>query len=63
MKYSEFISELKSAGCRFVRNGGNHDIWYSPITCKKFSVLRHTSKEVDSGLERLMRKQTGVKKK
>ena len=40
---------LKSNGCMFVRRGkGDHDIWYSPITKKKFPVdakikSRHTA--------------------
>ncbi|WP_366806632.1 type II toxin-antitoxin system HicA family toxin [uncultured Dialister sp.] len=31
MKTSELIKILKSHGCVFVRSGGNHDMWYSPI--------------------------------
>ncbi|HEX7408993.1 MAG TPA: type II toxin-antitoxin system HicA family toxin [Candidatus Binatia bacterium] len=30
---------LRSAGCRFERNGkGNHEIWFSPITEHRFPV-------------------------
>lgn len=36
MKYSELIAALIAAGCYIARHGANHDIWYSPITQKKF---------------------------
>jgi predicted RNA binding protein YcfA (HicA-like mRNA interferase family) len=50
MKTNEFIRRLKAAGCRLVRHGGDHDIWYSPITGQKDRVPRHGSKEVKKGL-------------
>jgi predicted RNA binding protein YcfA (HicA-like mRNA interferase family) len=40
---------LRRAGCNFVRTGkGSHDIWYSPITRRRFPVpvgivSRHTA--------------------
>jgi hypothetical protein len=43
---------LAEAGCRFERTGkGDHDIWYSPITQKRFVVdsaikSRHTANAV-----------------
>lgn len=50
-----FLRELKekllAAGCFFVRNGrGDHEIWYSPITKRHFTVdrgtkSRHTANE------------------
>jgi hypothetical protein len=49
-------------GCRFDRHGGrgDHDIWYSPITNRKFTVdnkikSRHTANAV--------LKQAGIGKK
>lgn len=49
---------LNLAGCRFVRPGkGSHEIWYSPITDRRFGVpaaivSRHTANGVlkDAGL-------------
>lgn len=38
MKKSELIKILKSHGCVFVRSGGNHDMWYSPITNRQFPI-------------------------
>ncbi|MBJ2197590.1 MAG: type II toxin-antitoxin system HicA family toxin, partial [Muribaculaceae bacterium] len=46
MKYSELEAELKAAGCFVVRKGGNHRIWFSPITEKKFPLGHHGAKEV-----------------
>lgn len=33
------IEKLKENGCTFVRHGkGDHNIWYSPITKRNFTV-------------------------
>lgn len=43
---------LIAHGCRFVRHGkGDHDIWYSPITGRHFTVdgkikSRHTANAI-----------------
>ena len=62
MKTNDFVQELRAAGCEFLRNGSNHDIWYSPITNKLFQVPRHGSKEIPTGTEKNIRKVSGVKK-
>ncbi|MBD5294867.1 MAG: type II toxin-antitoxin system HicA family toxin [Bacteroides sp.] len=62
MKYSELESELKDAGCRVIRKGGNHLIWYSPLTDKKFPLGHHGSKEVPPSTERSVRRLSGLKK-
>ena len=37
--YRELTQLLRDAGCRFVREGkGSHEIWYSPIKRRHFSV-------------------------
>lgn len=61
MKTSELIKLLKKAGCRLERSGANHDIWYSPITNKKFEVPRHGAKELKTGLAYGILKQAGLK--
>lgn len=44
--------KLTKAGCQFVRSGkGDHDVWYSPITQRRFVVdqaikSRHTANAV-----------------
>jgi hypothetical protein len=50
--------KLDAAGCKFDRHGrGDHDIWYSPINDKKFTVpvnidSRHMANKImkDAGL-------------
>ncbi len=47
----ELKERLTAAGCTFVRSGkGDHEIWYSPITNRHFTVdhgvkSRHTANE------------------
>lgn len=56
-------AELTAHGCTFVRHGkGDHDIWYSPITGRHFTVdgkikSRHTANAImkQSGLDRRFR--------
>ena len=55
--YRDQIKLLKAAGCHFVRPGkGSHEIWYSPISKRSFTVPRakrsHTANAVlkDAGL-------------
>ena len=61
MKTSELIKLLADAGCRKVREGENHEIWYSPLTEKKFQVWRHTSKEIPAGTANKILKDAGLK--
>jgi hypothetical protein len=48
----ELKKRLKKAGCRFERQGkGDHEIWYSPHTDRRFPVdsaikSRHTANAV-----------------
>ena len=56
--YPELVRLLKKAGCKLVRQGkGSHEIWYSPVSYRNFSVPRdprkpHTANAVrkDAGL-------------
>ena len=63
-EYEKVVRELlTAAGCHFVRHGkGDHDIWYSPITGRHFTVdgkikSRHTANAImkQSGLARRFR--------
>ena len=56
MKINELTRRLHKAGCFVVRNGGDHDIWYSPITGKLRPVPRHGTQEVPKGLLRKLEK-------
>jgi len=62
-KYAELKRELKQVGCRFDHDGGNHEIWYSPITNGYFPISRHDQEEVAPGTEHSIRKKAGVPKK
>ena len=62
MKYSELEAELTAAGCMVVRKGGNHLIWLSPITGKKFPLGHHGAKEVPPSTVRSVRRLAGLKK-
>ena len=50
---------LREKGCSFVRHGrGDHDIWYSPINNRNFTVdgkinIRHVANEImkQAGIE------------
>jgi predicted RNA binding protein YcfA (HicA-like mRNA interferase family) len=59
MKTSEMIKLLKKAGCKKIRDGGDHEIWYSPITNKQFPVWRH-GKEIPTGTAEKIKKEAGV---
>lgn len=61
MKYSELKKLLKSHGCSFHHDGTNHEIWYSPITEKKFPVPRHNSQEVKNKTLNDILRQAGIK--
>lgn len=59
MKYGELIKLLKRNQMQFRRHGSNHDIWYSPITGKKFEIPRH-SKEIPTGTCNSILKSAGI---
>ena len=61
MKISELKKLLKKNGCKQIRDGDNHEIWYSPITKQQFPVPRHNSKELPTGTEKIIMKQAGLK--
>ena len=57
----EILKLLKENGCYFVRHGkGDHDIWYSPITDRPFTVDGNIKSEY---LANVVMKQSGVKHK
>lgn len=59
VKTSEIIKLLKKAGCYEVREGGKHDIWYSPITNMYFPVWHH-KKEIPTGTAEKIMKEAGI---
>lgn len=61
MKVSEMKRLLRKSGCRFDHDGGNHEIWYSPMTNKYFPIPRHDSKELATGTADKIKSQAGLK--
>jgi predicted RNA binding protein YcfA (HicA-like mRNA interferase family) len=46
MSYRELADLLRLHGCQFLRPGkGDHEIWFSPITNRKFTVPRRLKGE------------------
>ena len=60
MKTSELKKILRANGCYIVREGTNHEIWFSPITGIKFSVPRHGAKEMATGTVNSILKSAGI---
>lgn len=52
---------MQKAGCYKVREGGNHEIWYSPVTNREFPFPRHYNQELGTGIENKIRKDSGLK--
>lgn len=61
MRYSELEKELRKIKCWIKRSGGNHDIWYSPVTGKTFPVSRHRTEEVPIGTLKSIKRAAGLK--
>lgn len=61
MKYSELKKLLKKNGCYLVREGKNHEQWFSPKTEKTFSVSRHNNEDAKSGTLNSILKDAGLK--
>ena len=60
MKTQELLKLLKKNDCSVLRNGSRHDIWYSNITGKQFSVPRHEA-EIPTGTLNNILKEAGIK--
>ncbi|MCM1226036.1 MAG: type II toxin-antitoxin system HicA family toxin [Clostridium sp.] len=61
MQYGELIKKLKKSGCRLLRQGGNHEIWYNPRNNQKTQVERHKGKEIATGTVNKIFKDLGLK--
>lgn len=55
MRTQELIKLLKKNKCLLLRNGSRHDIWYSKITKKQFSVPRHKAEVPVGTLKNILR--------
>jgi predicted RNA binding protein YcfA (HicA-like mRNA interferase family) len=58
--YRDLVERLQKAGCYFVREGkGSHEIWYSPLTNRTFTVPANI---VSRHLANTILKQAGLPK-
>lgn len=60
MKTSELLKLLKKGNCKLIRNGSRHDVWYSDVTGKQFTVPRHKA-EIPVGTLNNILKDAGLK--
>ena len=60
MKVSELKKFLKKHGCYLVREGTNHEKWFSPKGNSYFMIPRHNSKELPTGTVQAILKQSGL---
>lgn len=60
MNYSELSKRLSQGKSRKIREGANHELWYSEITGKTFAVPRH-KKEIATGTANKILKDAGLK--
>ena len=60
MKTSELRKILRANGCYVVREGTNHEIWFSPITGKKFPGPRHGAKAMATGTVNSILRSAGI---
>lgn len=59
--YQQIVEAVKKAGCSLKRQGkGDHEIWYSPITDRTFSIDRHC---LSRHTANAVMKQAGIDKK
>jgi len=58
VKRREFIRYLEKNGCRFLREGGRHSVYFNPSTNKTSTVPRHN--EVVDHLTRKICKDLGI---
>ena len=60
MTYSELKKFLKKNDCYLEKEGANHEIWFSPMTEKRFTVGRHNKEEVPTGTLKSIKKAAGL---
>lgn len=59
MKRKELLRYLEKQGCIWIREGGNHTIYYNPALKKTSSIPRH--REVVDFLARKICRDLGIK--
>lgn len=60
MKTSELKKILIENGCKFLREGGNHEYWIG-VNGNRFALPRHKGQEMKKGTVNGILKQAGLK--
>ncbi|MDR2802308.1 MAG: type II toxin-antitoxin system HicA family toxin [Prevotellaceae bacterium] len=60
MKASELKKKLRKEGCYLYRQGGRHELWYSPTTHRLFPIPRHGTQEVARGTAKAIFEAAGI---
>ena len=58
MKRHELIKHLKQEGCKYIREGKKHTVYWNPSNLKSSVVPRHT--EISNKLARKICKDLGI---
>ena len=58
MKRHDLIRHLESQGCRLLREGGNHSVYYNPVNQQVTAVPRH--REVNEFLAKKICRDLGI---
>lgn len=60
-KVSEIVKKIKRNGCYKIREGREHEIWFSPATGEELQVPRHYAKELPTGTANSILRKAGLK--
>lgn len=60
VRYAELKRQMRGIKCYVVREGANHELWYSPITGKIFPVSRHDGQEIPAGTLKSIKRDAGL---
>jgi predicted RNA binding protein YcfA (HicA-like mRNA interferase family) len=58
MKRQDLVRHIESNGCRFLREGGNHSIYFNPANNQTSAVPRH--REINDYLARKICRDLGI---
>ncbi|BDF57956.1 hypothetical protein CE91St36_07730 [Christensenellaceae bacterium] len=61
MRVNELTRFLLKNGVTLKREGGRHDLYYSPLTHNTFPISRHHTEELPAGTLAAILRQAGLK--
>ena len=61
-KVSEIVKRIrKETSCYKIRDGNKHEIWFNPVSGKKFPIPRHKSQELKTATANSILKAAGLR--